>query len=622
MRKLLLAIAIVGTLLCSTAFAQLWSGILNPDRAISWEDVPFSIPNTSSWTQCGPTITPPSSSSAINAAIASCGQNQYVQLAAGTFTASSGISLSNKKNMMLRGAGPGATRLNVGPGGCIAPTTGICVEGNFMFTNQPPANIVNWTAGYTKGTTAITLSNATNISLGQYIVLDQVNEAFNPLSNPAPFISCVDPYVPGGGCVSGRGSTRQTMQVVKVVGKSGNNLNISPGLYFPRFTGSQTPQAWFLPGISGWTTGIGIENLTIACISNACGTGGTIQFNNAAESWVRNVRFDNCQTSCIKLDLAANIVIRDNYLYKSTSGGGSTSYGIDCSHASDILVENNIFHQIVTAQQLGACQGVIFGYNANYFSPWGPSPNFQIQAFFPAHEAGVLYSLFEGNYANGINYDVAHGTNAYSVVFRNRLFGRDSAARTSNTAPAIDLAYNRFVSWIGNVLGSDGYHSSYESSYSSVSAPVSTSIYVLGYADGGGGCGSPACDPFVKTTTLRWGNCDYATKTCRFLASEIPAGSATPGSQVLPPSFYLTVKPAWFGSNPWPAIGPDITGGSDPRGWARRIPAQVCYEDIMKGPLDGTGSILQFDPATCYGTPVGGGGGGTPPPAPANLTVS
>jgi hypothetical protein len=48
---------------------------------------------------------------------------------------------------------------------------------------------------------------------------------------------------------------------------------------------------------------------------------------------------------------------------------------------------------------------------------------------------------------------------------------------------------------------------------------------------------------------------------------------------------------------PWPAIGPDVTGGQDPAGHAHKIPAQVCYEtSAMNG--DGT---LSFNADSCYG---------------------
>jgi hypothetical protein len=88
-------------------------------------------------------------------------------------------------------------------------------------------------------------------------------------------------------------------------------------------------------------------------------------------------------------------------------------------------------------------------------------------------------------------------------------------------------------------------------------------------------------------------------------------------SQVLPPSFYLSEKPSWFGSVPFPPIGPDVTGGlSNAFGHAYAIPARVCYEQVMGG-TDGTGSPLTFNAAACYGS----GDSGSTPASPKNLRV-
>jgi len=47
---------------------------------------------------------------------------------------------------------------------------------------------------------------------------------------------------------------------------------------------------------------------------------------------------------------------------------------------------------------------------------------------------------------------------------------------------------------------------------------------------------------------------------------------------------------------PWPAIGPDVTGGQDPSGHVYANPAQVCYNNT---PKDSNG-ILIFNADKCY----------------------
>jgi hypothetical protein len=105
---------------------------------------------------------------------------------------------------------------------------------------------------------------------------------------------------------------------------------------------------------------------------------------------------------------------------------------------------------------------------------------------------------------------------------------------------------------------------------------------------------------------MRWGNYDVTTGAPRFMSAEVPSGlsqygNAVPSGQALPASFYMASKPSWWGSAPWPAIGPDISGGADLTGHAFKIPARACYENTAK-----TNGILNFNAANCYtGGPVG-----------------
>jgi hypothetical protein len=84
----------------------------------------------------------------------------------------------------------------------------------------------------------------------------------------------------------------------------------------------------------------------------------------------------------------------------------------------------------------------------------------------------------------------------------------------------------------------------------------------------------------------------------------------------LPQSFYLSGKPSWWGNTPFPAIGPDVSGGPGPGGHTYLIPAEVCYSNVMGG-SDGRGSPLSFNASSCYGG--GSSSNGTAPPAPSGL---
>jgi len=132
-------------------------------------------------------------------------------------------------------------------------------------------------------------------------------------------------------------------------------------------------------------------------------------------------------------------------------------------------------------------------------------------------------------------------------------------------------------------------------------------IYALGFGeasdDGTGGTSANAgCSGTNYTTSCHSLN-PYSTL---FVHGDYSSATSTVTwalgvTQALPPSFYLSAEPAWFGNVPWPAIGPDVTGGlSDAFGYAYAIPAEVCYEQVMGG-TDGTGSPLPFNADRCYG---------------------
>jgi hypothetical protein len=71
--------------------------------------------------------------------------------------------------------------------------------------------------------------------------------------------------------------------------------------------------------------------------------------------------------------------------------------------------------------------------------------------------------------------------------------------------------------------------------------------------------------------------------------------------QVLPSSLYLSSQPDWWitpwGTPRWPAIGPDVTGGTDPTGHVFANPAEVCYNSCPKDsayPEDISGNRILF----------------------------
>jgi hypothetical protein len=104
-------------------------------------------------------------------------------------------------------------------------------------------------------------------------------------------------------------------------------------------------------------------------------------------------------------------------------------------------------------------------------------------------------------------------------------------------------------------------------------------------------------------TTFYHGNYDSASASTVWNVNGI-------GGETLPASFYKSSQPAFwstaYGAPPWPAIGPDVSGGPDTAtgGHANYIPAELCYNGLAR---DTTGAKL-FDANTCFYL--------NPPPAP------
>jgi hypothetical protein len=307
------------------------------------------------------------------------------------------------------------------------------------------------------------------------------------------------------------------------------------------------------------------------------------------------------------------ITIRDSYLYGGQSAH-STSYGVEDFSTGDNLVENNIFqHVTAPLSHNGSNTGSVFGYNFaidDNYTGGGGSPGWMIPGVM-FHEVGISHLLHEGNDGLGALHDDIHGTTHFNTLFRNHFYGDiwNNPPKTSNTAVMNIASYGRYFNIVGNVLGRTGYYTTYESNLSE----NSKAIFALGWSPMGG----VPNDPQTKATMFRWGNYDTVNGASRFVAAEVPSGlsqyaNPVPPSQALPASLYLSSKPAFFGSVPWPAIGPDITGGTDTGGKAFRIPARRCYDTTSK-----TNGILNFNADNCYA-----GSGGSAPAAPTNLRIT
>ena len=581
-----------------------WTGIIDPSRAVNWSDVgvPGGIPARA--TKCA-TLNPGATAADINSAIAACASGQTVFLNAGTYNLTSGVDFAAHSGVTLRGAGADQTQLVFGANAsisCRGQGADVCIPSVDTNWGGGTSNSADWTAGYARGTTQITLSKTTNLKVGAPLFLDQMNDDASGNTDSGGVYVCTSVAAncnddgPSGGPGGASRPGRDQIQIVTVTAIAGNQVTISPGLYMPNWRSGQMPGAWWA---TSPVSGDGIEDLSLD--HTASGDQAGIIVFNCSGCWVKGIRSVNSNRSHVWMYYSNRIVVRDSYFY-GTKNAMSESYGVETYPSSNSLIENNVFQHVAAPEIMtAACSGCVIGYNYSINDTYTSSLTWLSLSAW-AHAAGIDYALLEGNVGAGFASDLYHGSHHFLTSFRNRWNGFE-VTKDSNTLPVRLWPRSRFYNVIGNVLGDTARPQSVYQVTTTDTGDFSKSIYELGT----GLVNITYQDPTVESTLFRWGNYDIVNGAARFVTGEVPSGltefgNPVPASQTLPPSFYLPGKPSFWGGMPWPPIGPDVTGGDLPNVGAHafRIPAEVCYADVMKGAADGSGNPLTFSASGCY----------------------
>lgn len=707
---------------------QPWSGVLSPTRAADWTQAGIQggggIPS-GSWAQCGSTIGPygssgsPASPSAIINAVNACSdKSQYVQLGAGTFYLNAGIRMRGVNSVELRGMGADQTKLIFSGTSTCAGGASACEVSFEDNDGEYPTGVgaaAKWTAGYSQGSTTITVNNASPLKITPnqtMLVLDQDDTGYSGDTSAAGgsgisgssadnngYFTCADAFnaSSGTGCSyngpdgsAGR-AHRWQEETVLVTGCSpscGNTgtttLTITPGIIHPNWSSGQSPEAWAIQA----NHNVGMQDFSVDGAGTSNGQFG-VDFNDVFNFWARGLRVANTYSAGITMWNVLFGDVESNYVYDP----GQSSVGKDPNprdpsgiliNGSDILVANNIVQWtrigIITG---GPSAGNVIAYN--YLNNCFESNGDLWGCLWDGHSNGDDFNLWEGNVAPQAYQDQTHGGKLSETYFRNLLTGWESCSN-GNCSPSATskqanldalsaLAYNRYGNIVGNVLGTPGI-STLSYAYTNASQFWSSNsgighIFNLASGNGcspSGGCqGGPlAIDRVVLSSTMWWDNWDAfnkATLACTGIASPLAAcpqdqrGDAAPTypglsnpSSNLPASFFLSSRPSWWaGSIPFPAIGPNVTGGNVGQcggtpnqqgqyalvpatsssqcagqglnaawsGHVNAIPAMACYLNTMGGPPDGTNtSVLSFSRSACYA----GGSTSTAPPAPSGLS--
>lgn len=588
-----------------------YSGIIDLSRATDWSAIGAGTIPTNR-TQCGSTIAAyMGTAAAINTALAACGANQKVLLGAGTFTLSTGITLS-KDNVSLVGAGPHLTFVNFAQDADTncSLRTGVCLSNTSRDVNFD--NIASWTAGYLRGTTTITIgantTGAVKPSAGTVIRLDQNSSA----TDTGDILDCTTTTT----CtVAGQADPQRVQVELQTVvsissGSCPCTVVITPGLRGSNWRTGQTPHASW--SNQPYLTGAGIEDICFDFSADTNGYWG-IAFFNVTNSWIARTCAHNAKSKNVMFYQSLNSTYRDNYQFGiQRSANGSDAYGFDSYFSGNVLVENNIFQRVTSpiVNENGFANVYGYNYSINHLNT---ADTTFATAMWDEHVGASGLSLFEGNSTGPcVEFENQYGESWMNTVFRNRCGGHETSTWTFQTPPIMIYARHRFHNIVGNVLGYSGYHTRYEANQGQgiSQGNCNLSIYTIGMGDNckAGAGAFPSDDSLSRTTVMRWCNWDTVNAATACSSGEVPSGlslyaNAVPTANTLPASFYLSAQPPWWGSMPWPAIGPDVSGGNAANiggaGVAYKIPAQVCFESVMGGAYGDT-SAKVFNPNVCY----------------------
>ena len=553
-------------------------------------------------------------STAFQAAINSAGaaatptSRKIVLLKAGTYFVAPQINSGGQvgivvkvDNVTIRGEGAATTR--IAANGQINDYGTVILFGHRTGSSDASFALQNVTADAMKGSATIQVASASAYVVGDIITIDHVDGAAvtsgNATINGGYLFFFDGVYFkrqpsyswngPGTGALdinvsdfasanaAARNAVpqwRSTTQQTEITGINGNTITIRDPLYID-FPLSMSPQVWrtiplntsSIPVGNRWD---GIENIAVAGGNNNWGfPGGTINFSYMAYSWAKNVEADGEKWSPanaahpgkygynIGLGRSYRCVIRESYVHGSADENpGGQAYGIVVGAGSSAnLVENNISVQNNKPIALNATGGGnVIAYNYVDEAVLWNSPGWQENAIDDAHANFTHHDLIEGNWTPNLGGDSTHGGSGWQTHLRNFVNGVNSSGGMTGNLRAVGMdGWTHSHAYIGNVLTGGTVYQTTPSSQGG------RPIYQLGNNSGNCGCWD---NGYAAAHVYRDGNWDNVN------GGVVWAG----GARTIPASFYLTSKPAFFGTAAWPWVNPVGTTR------ALTLPAKARYD--------------------------------------------
>ena len=536
-----------------------------------------------------------------------------------------GVTILNKAN----GARGRLSTVVPGTNGILTPqspstytydTQPIVIVGPSRYPGPDNSTSQALTVDGAQGAKSVTIANAAGFAAGQFVLLDEVSGASwqatpagfpnNGTLNPTPPVQvwqgdrvAWNMHLPtqtfqddsGNSNASGPYDTtpgvlpaamswfsrtdRPTVEIKEIQSVSGNTITFtSPLAIGYRVSHSAQLTRYTLTGSQSTANSIHVTNAGVENLSLYGGADGELRFEAAAYSWAKSVEVTQWIGEGVAIDNSFRIEVRDSYIHTgSWPSPGGAGYVISLANgSSEVLIENNIMIDTckdIVMRSCGAGSVVAYNYADD---PWdNNSTTWQEVGLNASHMAGPHHVLFEGNYSHNFDSDYTHGNAVYLTVFRNVLTGQRRDFTDAQNIRAVGLAYGSWWdSFIGNVFGRLGQMTGWNYTDPAMSCDANGNnctgnnggwsaagaIWRLGY-DPERWTMFP--DPKVLSTVIRDGNYDFLTNSQRW--------HTTPAGFAIPTSMYLTSKPAFFGTNPWPWVNP-ATGA------LTALPAKARYD--------------------------------------------
>lgn len=524
--------------------AQVWSGILDPTRAVDWSTagVPGGIPNRT--TICA-TIQASTygngssdATSGIQAALNACPANQVALLGAGVFLINSHLVIPN--NVVLRGAGADQTQLHWAGTDFAAVYFGntddyskwpISGSGNTTFSNA------------VKGATTIQVASASGISAGSMLMLTQRDLSY--MTEAGHGGTCTF-------CTSGFTGDGDSGQNVVITAVNGTTLTIDPPLYID-YTNSPTAFRF----THAAATNSGLENLKISSFGqHPAGQSANIMMGAAYASWVLGVESDFADNAHMYMYFDTHCEVRNSYFHDGYNHGpGQTDNQLNIAYkTSASLIINNIFwRQHVSVMFERGSSGNVLAYNfmsGNYHQAqlsWH-------QSDIDFHGAHPMMNLLEGNADDFVQVDDYWGSSSHTTIFRNYAGGAHQYVPPLNARGALQ---------IGSAIWEDGgndfaYDVNDLQNYNNLVGVIAGNSHTKSAGDAGvkvspaSGFNNGVCirygydgsnDASVNPNTVFPTTFIHGVYDCQ--AGTFTWDSAHP-DHTLPASFFLSSKPTWW----------------------------------------------------------------------------